>query len=99
MGFGAGHMQDMNNRLKQNRESKTSNKAKFKDSQWSTRYDKENDHRTMLEFVELNEEELYYYKLEIRKKALKRRRLQNILLLSIAIITLASLIAFYINFG
>jgi len=99
MSFGAGHMQDMNNRLKQNRSSKPSNKAKFKEGNWETRYDKENEHRTMLEFVELTEEELHYYKLEIRKKALKRRKLQNVLLFIIALITLASLIAFYINFG
>ncbi|RFC53908.1 hypothetical protein DXU93_10190 [Brumimicrobium aurantiacum] len=30
MGFGAGHMQDMNNRLKQNRAQRSSKRSKFK---------------------------------------------------------------------
>ena len=99
MSFGAGHMQDMNNRLKQNRDAKTSNKTKFKESNWDTRYTKELQKRTSLNFVELSEEELHYLKIEIQKQALKKMRLQNYLLIIIGLVlvTCVSLLLYTIN--
>lgn len=80
MGFGGGHMQDMNNPLRDNRNAKVSNKLKFKEGNWETRYDKENDKVTKLNFTKLSEEELHYLKIEIRKKIKKERLLPTIFL-------------------
>lgn len=93
MGFG-GHVQDMNNRLRDNRNAKPSKKAKFQEGNWETRYDKENNSVTKLNFTKLSEEELHYLKIEIRKKIKKEQLLPTIFLGLMAVSILV--ILFYI---
>lgn len=87
MSFGAGHIQDMNNRIKQNRDMKSSRKSRTEEN--DTHYP---ENPTLLQFQEISDEELYYLKIEIRKKALRRKRLQNSILTGIGLAALAGIL-------
>jgi hypothetical protein len=58
MGFGAGHIQDMNSRMKQNRELRPSNRQKFKGKNRQTIYSKSNENQNPLYLKSVSEKEL-----------------------------------------
>lgn len=86
MGLGAGHVQDMNNRMKRNRAQRPSNKSKFKKSNRNTKYSSENKIEKLM-FKTIPENELIKSKKYIRKKA-KIRRIREGIILGIILLTL-----------
>ncbi len=81
MGFGAGHILDMNQRIRQNRELRTSRKKR------QQRINNFSSHRQSLKlkFKTLSKEELEKAKQEIRKQA-KYEQIKQWLILSVFII-------------
>ncbi len=72
MSFGAGHMQDMNNRMKQNRAQRPSNRGKFKENNRDVTYaDTDIPKRPLFHSVPV--EELNKIKMQIREKAKEER--------------------------
>lgn len=69
MSFGAGHIQDMNNRMKQNRAQRKSKKAKFKENNRLPIYAKSITKRSQTSFKTLPENELIEIKERINKRA------------------------------
>jgi hypothetical protein len=94
MSFGAGHVQDMNNRLKQNRANKPSNRAKFKGNNregiYSEKYQSGN-----FRFHEVPKEKLEQIKENIRLKSRIEKHKQIKTLIISLIITLIILIAVF----
>ncbi|MBD0851260.1 hypothetical protein [Maribacter arenosus] len=52
---GAGHVQDMNNRIKQNRAQRASKRPRFKEHLRDTGYLSSSDHRQPLKFITVSE--------------------------------------------
>lgn len=77
MSFGAGHIQDMNNRMKQNRAQRKSKKAKFKENNRQPIYAKSTTKRSQTNFKTLPENELIEIKERInnRAKIVRKREL------------------------
>ncbi|SFS67852.1 hypothetical protein SAMN04487906_1302 [Zhouia amylolytica] len=72
MSFGAGHIQDMINRMKQNRSLRPSARAKFKDYNRAVIY---GDGETQLQFKTVSREKLIQIKKNIQQRArIDRRR-------------------------
>ena len=72
MSGGAGHVMDMNNRMRQNRSMKTSNKQKFKSNSQELNFKFGNVE--IIEFKKVSEEALEKIKNEIRLKGKKERK-------------------------
>ena len=70
MSYGAGHILDMINRLKQNRAIRPSNKAKFKEHNRETIYSK----RRKIKFKTVPKEKLEEIKNQIRARAKSERK-------------------------
>lgn len=79
MGSGAGHVMDMNNRLKQNRALRTSNKAKFRENNRNTIYSKNNTKSKKLSFKTISQEKLNVIKQQICIRAKKQNRSERII--------------------
>lgn len=73
MGFGAGHIQDMNSRLKQNRELRPSNRQKFKGKNRQAIYSKSNEDQNPRNLKSVSEKEL----IEIKKYNSKRAEMEQ----------------------
>jgi hypothetical protein len=73
MSFGAGHMMDMNNRIKQNRAQRPSNRGKFKENNRSTIH-ANSEITKRPQFVSIPGKELDEIKLLIRQRAKKEQR-------------------------
>ncbi len=87
---GAGHISDMNNRMKQNRSMKTSNKPKFKSNNRNLNFSKGESEK--LVFKKVSEDKLILIKNEIRRKAKSERKKESIIFTSILIILIIILI-------
>lgn len=88
MGFGAGHIQDMNSRMKQNRELRPSNRQKFKGKNRQPIYSKSNENPQNL--ISVSEKEL----IEMKKYNSERAKMeQKRMLIIYGIFLLCTLIA------
>lgn len=74
MSFGAGHIQDMNNRLKQNRAQRPSKKVKFKGNNNTPLHSKSTTQPTRFRAMNLSAEELIEIKNSVRRQAKKERK-------------------------
>lgn len=88
---GAGHVADMNNRVRQNRSIKSSNRARFKDNR-GTIYSDSVPTLTKLDFKKVSKIELRKIKEEIKNRALKDRTRETYIFLSLVIVLLVILI-------
>lgn len=79
MSNGAGHIMDMNNRLKQNRAQRPSNRKKFKENGRGGIYASTGESQKP-NFKTIPEEALKNVKTKIREKALLERKRENRLL-------------------
>ncbi|WP_434036270.1 hypothetical protein [Formosa sp. 4Alg 33] len=92
MSGGAGHVADMNNRMKQNRSMKTSNKPKFKSDNRELNFSSGETEK--LTFKKVSEEELARIRTEIRKKAESERKKERIIIALTALILIIILTIF-----
>ena len=69
MSFGAGHMQDMNNRMKQNRANRPSSREKFKGKNREIVHTKGNGGDERPHFIEVSQKELIEVRRRIQIKA------------------------------
>ena len=90
MSGGAGHVMDMNNRMKQNRSMKTSNRKKFKSNNRDLSFS--NTQSKKLNFKKVSEEELEQIKNVIRLRSKKAQQKNNLILLTIVLIVFVSII-------
>lgn len=77
MSYGAGHILDMIQRMKQNRSLKPSHRNRFKDQFRDGIYVEDTDPE-QLHFPEVSEEELHRIKLQIRYEALRQRKRERV---------------------
>lgn len=87
MSYGAGHILDMINRLKQNRAIRPSNKAKFKEHNRETIYSK----RRKIKFKTVPKEKLEEIKKQIRARAKSERKKEAIFYLASVALVLVML--------
>tara|TARA_R110002049_G_scaffold277604_4_gene456154 strand:- start:44 stop:328 length:285 start_codon:yes stop_codon:yes gene_type:complete len=92
MSGGAGHVADMNNRMKQNRSMKTSNKQKFKSNNRDLNFSK--GESGSLSFKKVSEKELTQIKNDIREKAEKERKKERLTFILTALVLIIILILF-----
>jgi hypothetical protein len=92
MSGGAGHIADMNNRMKQNRSMKTSNKPKFKSNNRDLNFSSGESQK--LTFKKVSEEELARIKTEIRNKEQSERKKERIVITLTALILIIILTIF-----
>ena len=78
MSFGAGHVQDMNNRMKQNRSQRPSKRAKFKENSRDPIYSSDKKPEKPI-FKKVSEKELNLIKYKIREEAFKKDKKENIM--------------------
>lgn len=78
MSFGAGHIMDMINRIKQNRDIRPSNRQKFKGNNRPAIYSKSEITHDRPIFKTVPEKELHKIKEEIRERAERLRKKQLI---------------------
>jgi len=71
---GAGHVQDMNNRIRQNRAQRPSKRRKFKEHNRQNIYSSPKRKKQNLQFKSVSEEQLAEIKIQIRKRAKKDRK-------------------------
>ncbi len=71
---GSGHVQDMNNRLRQNRAQRPSKRAKFKDHIRENIYSSSQHNKQSVMFKTVSEEKLAEIKNQIRKRAKNERK-------------------------
>ena len=90
MSGGAGQVADMNNRMKQNRSMKTSNKPKFKPKYRDVNLSKGESEKLI--FKNVSEDELTQIKNEIRKKAELERKKEELIFISTAFVLIIILI-------
>tara|TARA_R110000868_G_scaffold409659_1_gene695596 strand:+ start:116 stop:400 length:285 start_codon:yes stop_codon:yes gene_type:complete len=90
MSGGAGHVADMNNRMKQNRSMKTSNKPKFKSNNRDLNFSQSESEK--LTFKKVSEDELSQIKNEIRRKSESERKKERLIFISTAFILIIILI-------
>ena len=91
MSFGAGHIQDMNNRIKQNRSLRTSKRSKFKENHRNNISVVSKQSKTS-NFKTVSKESLKEIKKEIRKKAKLRQKKINIISVLLLIFCLTILV-------
>lgn len=97
MAFGAGHVQDMNNRLKQNRAQRPSKKAKFKEN------NREGIHATKIQYEKpkyktVPEKELTKLKKRIRERAKtehKKAIIMDGILILLAILSITGMLLWF----
>lgn len=77
MSYGAGHILDMIQRMKQNRSLKPSHRNRFKDQLRDGIYVEDTDPERLY-FSEVSEEELHRIKLQIRYEALQQRKRERV---------------------
>lgn len=77
MSYGAGHILDMIQRMKQNRSLKPSHRNRFKDQLRDGIYVEDTDPERLY-FPEVSEEELHRIKLQIRYEALQQRKRERV---------------------
>ncbi len=92
---GAGHIMDMNNRMKQNRSMKTSKRQKFKSNNRDAIFNNNRKEEGM--FREIPERDLEKLKNEIRQKTKQQQRKELLLILTTMFIVLLTVIILYIN--
>ena len=85
---GAGHVRDMQNRARQNRSLRASQKDKFKASSRDLIYSKGKSEKW--KFKDISKEKLDEIKKNIRKKARKERKRERIIILIIVLIIIIS---------
>ncbi len=93
MSFGAGHVQDMNNRINQNRAQRPSNRAKFKENNREGIYSSKNSEKPI--FKTVSENELIKIKAEIQLKARTHQK-KNRIISGIVITLLIVILTFII---
>lgn len=81
MSFGAGHIQDMINRIRQNRAQRPSAKAKFKEHNREVIYS--DVHTTQLRFKNVSLEALTKIKKQIQVRARQERRTESIIYITV----------------
>ena len=86
MGFGAGHIQDMNNRIKQNRAQRPSKKSKFKENNREGIYSSKEKSNSFTSKA-IPKHKLLEIKRKIRKKARSERK-KEIMIYGIAAVLL-----------
>lgn len=92
---GAGHVQDMNNRIKQNRAQRPSKRRKFKEHNRDTGYSSSNDHLQSLKFITVSEEKLASIKKQIRERAKKDRNKEGMTLAVLAVLVVLAMALFW----
>ncbi|MCK0146985.1 hypothetical protein MWU78_15110 [Arenibacter sp. F26102] len=88
----SGSIQDMNNRVNQNRSLKPSNRARFKENNRDNIYSDSEPFPTKLTFKKISEIELKKIKERIKNKALKDRTSKTFIFISIVAALLGILI-------
>ncbi|THD67419.1 hypothetical protein E7Z59_07085 [Robertkochia marina] len=95
MSFGAGHVMDMINRMKQNRALKPSNRSKFKGDNRESIYSKKGKNFKIPKFKILPPKELEKVKTQIQQNAAKERKKQNFIYgIALTVITIL-ILAFF----
>ncbi|MGB5436287.1 MAG: hypothetical protein WBM98_10390 [Maribacter sp.] len=92
---GSGHVQDMNNRLKQNRAQRPSKRPKFKGHNRSAIHSSSGLEDQNLKFKTVTEEKLAEIKTYIRKRAEKERRKESIVLVALIITVLITVTSIF----
>ncbi|WP_019037297.1 hypothetical protein [Psychroflexus tropicus] len=95
MSFGAGHMQDMNNRLKQNRAQRPSQRKKFKENNREGIHSKEKASKAT-SLKTFTAQEIEMSKLQVRKKALAQRKKLQVFYAVSLVFTVLVFIALYL---
>lgn len=90
MSYGAGHVMDMINRMKQNRSQRASNKSKFKENNREGIYSTEKKSKKLV-FKTAPKEEIKELRKQIRAQATARRK-REVLYYSISIVCLILII-------
>ncbi|MEQ8219649.1 MAG: hypothetical protein RH981_15525 [Arenibacter sp.] len=91
----SGSIQDMNNRVNQNRSLKTSNRARFKDNNRDNIYSDSIPEITKLDFKTVSEIELKKIKERIKNRALRDRTRETYIFLFIVVALLGLLILLF----
>ncbi len=94
MGFGAGHIQDMNSRIKQNRELRPSNRQKFKGKNRQPIYSKSNENS--LNLISVSKKELSEIKKYNSERAKMEQKRMQIIYGIFLLCTLIAIIGFLI---
>jgi hypothetical protein len=94
MSGGAGHIADMNNRMKQNRSVKKSNKPKFKSNNRDLNFSRGESQK--LTFKKVSEDELNRIKNEIRQKAKSEQKKERIIFALTTLLLVIILTIFFI---
>lgn len=97
MSFGAGHIQDMINRMKQNAALKPSRRAKFKD--YREQMYSSDFKRVTYDFPKISAKKLKELKSDIRKEAGRERKIQLTALLLISAVVFISAVFLLSNPG
>ncbi len=92
---GSGHVQDMNNRIKQNRAQRPSKRPKFMEHNRENIYSSSGHEHHTLKFKIVSEEKLSEIKTQIRKRAQKDRKKEWIVLVVLIIIALITIISIF----
>ena len=95
MSFGAGHIQDMNNRLKQNRAQRPSQRKKFKDNNREGIHSKEKTSKAT-PLKTFTAQEIEMSKQQVRKKALAQRKKLQVFYAVSLVFTVLVFIALYL---
>ncbi len=92
---GAGHIMDMNNRMKQNRSMKTSKRQKFKSNNRETIFN--NNPKETKVFINIPKNDLEKLKNEIKQKIKQQQRKELFLILTILAFGLLTTILLYLK--
>lgn len=95
MSGGAGHIADMNNRLKQNRAQRPSNKAKFKGANRPQVYDQKSPSAQRPIFQQPDEKKLQVILDKIRLQAVKSHKRETMVSFLLLLFTVLALILFF----
>lgn len=101
MGFGAGHTQDMINRIKQNRAQRPSNREKFKGKNREGIYSNSDSNKKPSNLKKISPEKLAKVKNQIREQNIKERKKERVVniisLLSVLVIITIIIVWLSIN--
>jgi cobalamin biosynthesis Mg chelatase CobN len=90
---GAGHVQDMNNRLRQNRAQRPSKRAKFKDHNRDNIYSSSEGTYQALKFKTVPKEKLAEIKKQIKHRAKKEQKKEWIVITVLVVLVLIAAIS------
>lgn len=93
MSGGGGHIADMNNRMKQNRSKKASNKPKFRSNNRDLNFPKGESEK--LTYKKVSEEELTRIKNEIRQKAESERKKERLIIV-LTVLILSTILTLFL---